>query len=458
VSRTQVCVVGSGGREHALCLALARVADVIAAPGSAGMVGAAGTETAVRTAAAGTGAGTETAVRAGAIWTTSHAPEEIDADLFVIGPEGPLVAGLADRLRARGRRVVGPGADGARLEGSKAYMKEVLAAAGVPTAHYGAFSSFEEARAFLRGLPGPWVVKTDGLASGKGVTVASSLEEAEADVAAKLGGRFGEAGRTVVIEEGLSGVECSLLVLCDGTTLVPMAPAQDFKRLGDGDRGPNTGGMGAYAPVPSLGADDVDELVDRAVAPVLSELVRRGIDYRGVLYAGLMLTDEGPRVLEFNVRFGDPEAQVVLPLLAEDPVALLGAVADGRLASAVPTRRLARRGTSTVCVVLAADGYPTAPVTGAPIEGLDAGGQLLDPVPGVTVVHAATKREPPDGPFLVAGGRVLGVTAEAPSLAEARRRAYAAVERITWPGVRWRADIAAEAAATEAAAASARLV
>ncbi|MDA8309201.1 MAG: phosphoribosylamine--glycine ligase [Actinomycetota bacterium] len=425
MTRPRVCVVGSGGREHALCLALSRSADVVTTPGNAGMAAWAG------------GAGT--------ISTTTAAPEDVEADLFVIGPEAPLVAGLADRLRALGRRVVGPGADGARLEGSKAYMKGVLSAAGVPTARYGAFGTLDEARAFLHELPGPWVVKTDGLASGKGVTVASSLEEAEADVAAKLSGSFGVAGRTVVVEEGLSGPECSLLALCDGTTVVPMVPAQDFKRAEDGDRGPNTGGMGAYAPLPSLGAADVDELVDRAIAPVLGELVRRGIDYRGVLYAGLMLTEGGPRVLEFNVRLGDPEAQVVLPLVAEDLAELFGAVADGRLASAVPGGRLAAPGASAVCVVMAADGYPASPVTGAPIGGLGADGQLADPVPGVTVVHAATRRESPDGPFLVDGGRVLGVTAEAASLGEARRRAYSAVERISWPGARWRRDIAARA-------------
>jgi phosphoribosylamine--glycine ligase len=426
MSRPRVCVVGSGGREHALCLALARSADVVATPGNPGM------------------ACPEGHLVAGVITTTPAPAEEVEADLYVVGPEAPLVAGLADRLRALGRRVVGPGADGARLEGSKAFMKEVLVAAGVPTAHYGSFTTLEEARAFLHELPGPWVVKTDGLASGKGVVVASGLEEAEEDVAAKLvGGEFGDAGRRVVIEEGLSGPECSLLVLCDGTTVVPLAPAQDFKRVHDGDRGPNTGGMGAYAPLPQLArGEDVENLVERAVNPLVRELRLRGIDYRGVLYAGLMLTEDGPRVLEFNVRFGDPEAQVVLPLLGEDPVELLWAVADGRLGAAVPSGRLAPADLAAVCVVMAAAGYPGALCTGDPIEGLGPDGQLADPVPGVTVVHAATRKGPLDGQFLVGGGRVLGITATAPTIDDACRAAYAGVERISWPGAQWRRDIA----------------
>jgi phosphoribosylamine--glycine ligase len=426
VSAPRVCVVGSGGREHALCLALARSADVVATPGNPGMAGQ--------------------VPGGGRITTTPVPPEEVEAALYVVGPEVPLVSGLADRLRARGRRVVGPGADGAKLEGSKAFMKEVLVAAGVPTARYGAFTDVEEARSFLRRLPGPWVVKTDGLASGKGVAVAATLEEADQDVSAKLSGSFGDAGRRVVVEEGLSGPECSLLVLCDGRTVVPMLPAQDFKRALDGDRGPNTGGMGSYAPLPGLREADVDELVERAVAPLVLELRRRGIDYRGVLYAGLMLTADGPRVLEYNARFGDPEAQVILPLLREDPVEVLLAVAEGRLARAVPGGRLAPPRGAAVCVVMAAEGYPGWSRVGHPIRGLGPDGQLADPVPGVTVVHAGTRRESTGGPFLVGGGRVLGITASAPDLAEARRRAYAGVERVTWPGAQWRRDVAALAA------------
>ena len=417
-----MCVVGSGGREHALCAALARSSDVVAAPGNPGM---------------------PAVVHSGhRITTTSAPPAEVEADLFVVGPETPLVAGLADRLRAAGRRVVGPGADGAQLEGSKAFMKDALVEAGVPTARHGVFDRVDEARAFLRTLPGPWVVKTDGLAAGKGVFVAPTMAEAEDDISAKLSGAFGNAGRRVVVEEGLSGAECSLLVLCDGKRVVPMVPAQDFKRLADGDRGPNTGGMGAYAPLPAMGPSVVGELMERAVEPLLWVLRRRGIDYRGVLYAGLMLTADGPRVLEYNVRFGDPEAQVVLPLLIEDPVEVLGAVADGRLDAVLRGGELAAPQRAAVCVVMAAECYPTDPRVGDPIEGLDDGGQLADSVPGVSIYHAGTRRRSPGNPFLVAGGRVLGVTAVGSDVAEARRRAYDAVEKITWPGAQLRHDIA----------------
>ena len=263
----RVCVVGSGGREHALAHALARTSDVVVTPGNPGM--------------------------AAPIEVTDEPVEDVEADLYVVGPEAPLVDGLADRLRSRGRAVLGPGADGALLEGSKGFMKEVLDAAGVPTARFRTFDAMQvdDALAYLRTLPGPWVVKTDGLASGKGVLVARTLDEADADVTAKLAGSsFGEAGRNVVIEEGLAGEECSLLVLCDGTRAVPLVPAQDFKRIGDGDTGPNTGGMGSYAPMRHVGPDEVDAIMEVAVRPLVAELRRRGIDYRGVLYAGLMLT------------------------------------------------------------------------------------------------------------------------------------------------------------------------
>jgi phosphoribosylamine--glycine ligase len=287
------------------------------------------------------------------------------------------------------------------------------------------------------------VVKTDGLAAGKGVLVADDLAAAEADVVDKLSGRsFGDAGRTVVIEEGLVGVECSLLVLCDGTTAVPLPAARDFKRIGDGDRGPNTGGMGAFSPVPDVDDAAVGRIMDEAVLPLVAELRRRGIDYRGVLYAGLMLTAEGPRVIEYNVRFGDPEAQVVLGLLADDPVDLLGAVADGTLgARAAPKAS----GEASVIVVLAAPGYPGEVRSGDPIAGLGPDGQLAEPVPGVTLYHSGTAR-PDGGEFLTAGGRVLGVTAVAGTLAEARARAYRAAASVTFDGVQYRTDIAAAAA------------
>jgi phosphoribosylamine--glycine ligase len=330
--------------------------------------------------------------------------------------------------------VVGPGADGAALEGSKAFMKDALAEAGVASARYGVFDDLGEARRFLRGLPGPFVVKTDGLAAGKGVLVASTREEAEADVEAKLSGRaFGDAGRRVVIEEGLAGFECSIQALCDGSSVVALAAARDFKRVFDGDRGANTGGMGAYSPPPEVDAL-VDLVMDEAMAPLVATLVARGIDYRGVLYAGIMVTPDGPVVLEYNVRFGDPEAQVLFPRLLDDPVDLLMAVAEGRL-NAAPRFSA----DAAVCVVAAAAGYPESPVTGAVIDGLDADGQLAEPIEGVSVLHAGTSRD--DAGFRVDGGRVLGLTALAPSLAAARARAYEAVTRVGWPGMQVRRDI-----------------
>ncbi len=416
----RVCVVGSGGREHALAHTLARTADVVVAPGNPGM--------------------------AAPIEVDESPVEEIEADLYVVGPEAPLVAGLADNLRAAGKAVLGPGADGALLEGSKAFMKEVLAAAGVPSARYRAFDDLQagEALEYLDSLPGPWVIKTDGLAAGKGVRVAHTLDEAREDVTAKLSGAaFGDAGRTIVIEEGLDGDECSLLVLCDGSRVVPLIPAQDFKRIGDDDTGPNTGGMGAYAPM-HLDAATVDGLLDTAVLPLVDELRRRGIDYRGVLYAGLMLTEDGPKVIEYNVRFGDPEAEVVLPLLESDAAALFLAAANGRLDEVEPPKF---SGDAAVCVVLASPGYPEAPRLGDPIEGLTRSGQPMSPVEGVTVFHAGTRRHDADANFYTAGGRVLDVTAVAPTLAEARRNAYAVARTVDWEGRQMRRDIAAAAAA-----------
>jgi phosphoribosylamine---glycine ligase len=434
-----VCVVGSGGREHALAVVLGRTADVIVTPGNPGIQGV--------TAEGHTMVSVDTPA------------EEIEADLYVIGPEAPLVDGLADRLRAAGRLVFGPGADGARLEGSKAFMKEMLAEAGVPTARFGVFTDPVAAKAYLASLPAPWVIKTDGLAAGKGVLVTDSLAEAEADIDAKLSGdAFGDAGRQVVVEEGLVGPECSLLVLCDGQRLAALAPAQDFKRRDDLDGGPNTGGMGAYSPVPLVDDELVERLVDEAVAPLVTTLLDRGIDYRGVLYAGLMLTQNGPKVLEFNVRFGDPETQVVLPRLDGDLAALLAEVASGSLRT---TPRFADA--AAVCVVMASEGYPESPRTGDTIVGLDAASEVV----GVTVFHAGTAFDADTGPapvddagpidspsgqaVVTAGGRVLGVTALGPSIAEARTRAYRGVAAISWPGAQARTDIAQEASSPGAA-------
>jgi phosphoribosylamine--glycine ligase len=421
---SNVCVVGSGGREHALALVLARDADVVVTPGNPGIAG--------------------WSSEGHQLTSVDTAPEALEADLFVIGPEAPLVDGLADRLRAQGKLVFGPGADGAQLEGSKAFMKELLAEAGVPTARFGVFTEVAPAVEFLRSLEGPWVVKTDGLAAGKGVLVTDSLADAEADVAAKLSGdSFGAAGQRLVIEEGLTGHECSLLVLCDGFHLAPLAPAQDFKRRDDDDDGPNTGGMGAFSPVPSVDDSLVATLVDEAVAPLVTALRARGIDYRGVLYAGLMLTPTGPKVLEFNVRFGDPETQVVLPRYDGNLCILLAEAAAGALTT-VP------RFTpdSAVCVVLASERYPESHRTGDRVTGLDAAGSL----PGVTVFHAGTRTDPDSGAVVTAGGRVLGMTALGGTLEEARTRAYAGVAAVGWRGMHHRTDIALAAAATAAPA------
>jgi phosphoribosylamine--glycine ligase len=367
-------------------------------------------------------------------------PTDLDADLFVIGPEVPLVDGLADRLRAQGRRVFGPGADGARLEGSKSWMKEVLVTAGVPTARHAAFTERGPALDFLDTLPGFYVVKTDGLAAGKGVVVTESIAEARDAVDSYLSGEaFGDAGRRIVIEEGLTGPELSVLAVCDGKRGVALAPAQDFKRIGDGDTGPNTGGMGAYSPVPAADRSVLDTVMDLAVEPTLVALRDLDIDYRGVLYAGLMLTPDGPKVLEFNVRFGDPETQVVLPRLSSDLVELLIGAADGSLGEPPVFAPDA-----AVTVVCATEGYPQSPRVGDRIDGLD----QARAIEGVDIFAAGVSAAP-DGGLLTAGGRVLDVTATGPTLAVARQRAYAAVAHVSWPGMQYRSDIAERASAEE---------
>ena len=403
----KVCVVGSGGREHALAQTLRRTSEVVVSGGNPGIEG-----------------------------STAAPPMEIDADLFVIGPEAPLVDGLADRLRSDGKLVFGPGADGARVEGSKAWMKDLLVEAGVPTARHGTFTTAEPALAFLDTMRPPYVVKTDGLAAGKGVVVTGSLDEARTAVGEYLSGAaFGDAGRTLVIEEGLVGPEISIFAVCDGTRAVLLPPAQDHKRIGDGDTGPNTGGMGAYSPVPVAPHDIVDDVLERCILPTLATLTERGIDYRGVLFAGLMLTADGPRMLEYNVRFGDPECQVVVPLIDSDLAELLAEAAAGSLTS---TPRFSSD--AMVTVVLAAEGYPSAPRTGDIISGLGAARQ----VPGVTVCCAGVSADD-GGRLLTAGGRVLSVCGRGPTIADARERAYAGVSEISWPGMQFRTDIAASA-------------
>ena len=422
-------VVGSDGRAHALTWRLARSASIErywCAPGNPGI--------AALTDCHPVDPNDPSAV--------AQLAADLRADLVVVSAEEPLVNGVVDAVEARGILGFGPKAAAARLEGSKAWMKEVLADAGVPTARHATFGAGEEERAlaFLAELPGLYVVKTDGLAAGKGVVVTEQIAEARDAVRRYLSGEaFGDAGRTLVIEEGLTGPELSLLVVCNGTTDgAPLAPAQDFKRIGDGDAGPNTGGMGAYSPVPAAGPGLVDDVMERAVRPTLHELARRGIEYRGVLYAGIMLTPDGAKVLEYNVRFGDPEAQVVLPRLAGDFAQLCHDAAAGQVVEASFSDE------ACVTVVLATEGYPAAPRPGDVIAGIDAAEQ----VPGVTVFHAGTAER--DGALVTAGGRVLDVSAVAASLTEARERAYEAAARITWRGMQYRRDIAGGAATAAA--------
>lgn len=402
---TRVVIVGSGGREHALADVLGRTASsVVVTPGNPGIPGS------VETPAT-----------------------ELDADLFVIGPEVPLVNGLADELRAQGKVVFGPGADGARLEGSKAWMKDLLVAAGVPTAAHGSFTDADSALAFLDTMTAPFVVKTDGLAAGKGVLVTEDRTIAENTVRDYLSGdAFGDAGSTVVIEEGLTGPEISVFAICDGVRAIALAPAQDHKRAYDNDEGPNTGGMGAFTPVPSVDSGVIDQIMREAIEPTMAELQRRGIDYRGVLFAGLMLTPSGPKMLEYNVRFGDPETQVVLPRIDSDLVTLLMQAANGSLHDEPNFSDDA-----LVTVVCASEGYPTAPRTGDLIDGIE----RARAIEGVSVYSAGVKRNE-GGALITGGGRVLNVVGRGATVDQARRTAYEGVAQIDWPGMHVRTDIA----------------
>jgi phosphoribosylamine---glycine ligase len=409
----RVLVVGSGGREHALCLALAAdpaVTALVCAPGNAG------------TAAVAEQRGL--AVADGA--AVAALAKDVDADLVVIGPEAPLVAGVADSVRAAGIACFGPSRAAAQLEGSKAFAKAVMQSAGVPTAAARLCVDADEAGAALDEFGPPYVVKDDGLAAGKGVVVTADRAEALAHAAA--------CGR-VVIEEYLDGPEVSLFCLTDGTSVVPLVPAQDFKRIGDGDTGPNTGGMGAYAPLPWLPAGFTEEVVRTVARPTVEEMARRRSPFTGLLYVGLALTSRGVRVVEFNARFGDPETQVVLALLETPLGALLQATARGTLAAHPP---LHWRDGAAVTVVVAAPNYPGTPRLGDVITGADRPG----------VIHAGTRRRD-DGAIVTSGGRVLSATALGATLAEAREQAYALVDKVEVPDGQARRDIALRAARGE---------
>jgi phosphoribosylamine--glycine ligase len=407
-------VVGSGAREHALVRALRRdpqVNDVHVAPGNAGIAQDAQCHPV-------------DALDGGAV---ADLAESLSADLVIIGPEAPLVAGVADAVRARGIACFGPSAEAARLEGSKAFAKEVMAAADVPTARPAVCGSVAEVEAGLDELGAPYVVKDDGLAAGKGVVVTEDRAEALDHARACL-----DAGSAVVVEEYLDGPEVSLFAITDGVTVVPLRPAQDFKRVGDGDAGPNTGGMGAYSPLPGAPDDLVDETMRTVLQPTVDEMRRRGTPFAGLLYAGLALTSKGMRVVEFNARFGDPETQVVLARLDSPLADLLLGAATGTLADVAEP---AWSDDAAVCVVIAAEGYPDSPVTGGVITGL----AEADGLDGVDVLHAGTRAEGAD--IVASGGRVLSVVGRASTLAEARERAYAAVALIDLPGSHHRSDI-----------------
>jgi len=415
----RVLLVGGGGREHALAWKLAqspRLGRLVAAPGNPGVA---------RHAEC-------VAVRDDEIDDLVALATRESADLVVVGPELPLSLGLADRLRAAGLAVFGPSQAAARLESSKAFSKDLMARYGIPTARFKIFQDAAAARRFCREWGAPLVVKADGLAAGKGAIVCLTLDDADRAIRLCLEeGAFGSAGRTVVVEEFMEGEEASFFVVTDGTSALPFQAAQDHKTIFDGDRGPNTGGMGAYSPAPVMDATTDRRVMDEIVTPTIAAMAKEGAPYAGVLYVGLMITKDGPRVVEFNCRFGDPECQAILPRLDEDILPVFDAVARGR---GLPAS-LRWRPESSVCVVLASRGYPAAPKVGDPISGLDDAGAL----PGVNVFHAGTARR--DGGLVTAGGRVLGVQALGPDIRSAVARAYEAVDRIRFDGMQWRSDI-----------------
>ena len=415
----RVLIVGGGGREHALAWKLAqspRLSALYAAPGNPGIARHA----------------TCLPIRADAIDELARFAEAERIDLTVVGPEAPLVAGIVDRFESRGLRIFGPSRAAAMIEGSKAFAKGLMAKHGVPTARFDTFTDAAQARAYCRVLGAPLVVKADGLAAGKGALVCQSLAEADAAVDLCLERQgFGAAGSTVVVEEFMAGEEATLFALSNGSDVVELGWAQDQKRVFDGDQGPNTGGMGASAPVAAVDAGLADAVLARIVRPVIRALEADGRPYRGLLYAGLMLTREGPKVVEFNCRFGDPECQAVLPRLEDDLLPLLDACARG---GPLPPRARWRRG-AAVCVVIASAGYPGEYRTGVPIAGIED----AEAIPGVLVFHAGTASK--NDSLVTAGGRVLGVTAAADSVRDATGLAYRGVDRVRFEGMHFRRDI-----------------
>jgi phosphoribosylamine--glycine ligase len=415
----KILLIGSGGREHALAWKLSqspRCETLFIAPGNPG------------TAQCGTNVQLNVADHQAVV----DFCRLMGVGFVVVGPEAPLVAGIVDDLAAAGIKAFGPSRVAAQLEGSKAYTKELCREAGVPTADFARFTQPAPAKAHVRAQGAPIVVKADGLAAGKGVVVAATVEEAEAAIDMMFSGGLGAAGEEVVIEECMVGEEASFFALVDGDAALPLASAQDHKRVGDGDTGPNTGGMGAYSPAPVVTDAVAAQVMAEIIEPTVAAMKRRGAPFRGVLFAGLMITADGPRLIEYNCRFGDPECEALMPRLQGDLVEALLATVEG----GVSRLALGWSPQAALTVVMAARGYPAKPETGTPIRGVE-DAEALD---GVQVFHAGT-RQAPDGSLVAAGGRVLAVTALGDSIAEARKRAYEGVARIDWPGGFNRTDI-----------------
>ncbi len=417
----RVLIIGSGGREHALSWKIARsgkAEKLYCAPGNGGTAQE----------------GENIPLKDSDIEGLVAFARENGVDFVIPGPELPLTLGAVDAMKAAGIRCFGPSQWCAQLEGSKAFAKDIMQKAGVPTAACGVFTELEPARAFVEEKGAPIVIKADGLAAGKGVVVAQTKEEALEALDQIMGGAFGTAGSRVVIEEFLVGEEVSLLAFCDGTTALPLPSAQDHKAAYDGDTGPNTGGMGAYSPAPILPDTDLEAMADIAIRPVLKEMARQGHPFTGILYAGLMMTKDGPKVLEYNVRFGDPECQPLLMRLESDLLDVMGSCIDGRLSDVT----LSIRHESALGVVIAAEGYPGSYAKGMEIKGIDA----VDALPDTKVFQAGTKRE--GSRTLSSGGRVLCVTALGAGLADAQKRAYEAVAQIDMEKSQHRSDIGAK--------------
>ncbi len=426
----RVLLIGSGGREHALAWKIAAsplLTKLYAAPGNPGIAKEAEL--------------VKLDIADHAAVTTFCKDNAID--LVVVGPEGPLVAGIADDLRDQGIRVFGPSKRAARLEGSKGFTKDLCAKYDIPTAAYGRFTDLAAAKTYVEKVGAPIVIKADGLAAGKGVTIAMTLDEARAALDACFDGAFGDAGAEVVVEEFMTGEEASFFCLCDGTTALPFGTAQDHKRVGDGDTGPNTGGMGAYSPAPVMSPEIVERTMREIVEPTMRGMAELGAPFAGILFAGLMITDKGPKLIEYNTRFGDPECQVLMMRLKDDLLVLLNAAVDGQLAHS----SVRWRDEAALTVVMAARGYPGTPEKGSVIRGLDeAAGD------GVQIFHAGTAIN--GGALVANGGRVLNITASGKTVGEAQARAYAALDRIDWPQGFCRRDIGWQAVAREKASVS----